>query len=211
MRRLRLHWLLWKQVDAEQSRVARTRHTRFWSEDHLARNRIVIIGNSGAGKSFLAQALAGQLALPVINLDDIFWLDASYTTKRPGDQVWAAIDGLREQDRWVVEGVYGSMVERLRDRADLLIWVALPWAECSRSLVERELTRHPHRSPEMEKSFEALMVYAAAYDQRTNDISRQGHQRLFDLFTGMKRVFESRAQVDAFLARFEPPSRLLVH
>ena len=61
----------------------------------------------------------------------------------------------------------------------------------------------------MEQGFEALMVYAAAYDQRTNDISRQGHQRLFDVFTGTRLMFESRAEVDAFLANFEPPSASL--
>ena len=44
-----------------------------------APSRIVIIGNSGSGKSHLAQALATQLALPVIDLDDIFWLDRRYT------------------------------------------------------------------------------------------------------------------------------------
>lgn len=33
--------------------------------------RILIIGNSGAGKSYLAQALASQFALPVVDLDDI--------------------------------------------------------------------------------------------------------------------------------------------
>jgi adenylate kinase family enzyme len=169
------------------------------------------MGNSGAGKSFLAQALATQLALPVIDLDDIFWLDGSYTAKRPGDQVWATLDGVRDQDRWVVEGVYGAMVERLLDRADLLIWLALPWTDCSRNLVERELARHPHRSPELEKGFETLMVYAAAYDQRTNDISRQGHQRLFDRFTGTRLKFESRAEVNAFIASVEPPSSSLVH
>jgi adenylate kinase family enzyme len=177
----------------------------------LTKSRILIIGNSGSGKSHLAQALATQLALPVLDLDDIFWLDGSYKAKRPGKQVWAAIDAVRDQDRWIVEGVYGSMVEHLLDRADLLIWLALPWTECLRSLVERELTRHPHRSPEMDKSFEALTVYAAAYDQRTNDISRHGHQRLFDMFNGARQQFESRAQVDAFLGSLEPPPPSPVH
>ncbi len=54
--------------------------------------RILIIGNAGSGKSFLAKAIATQLALPVIDLDTIFWLDGSYTAKRPAGQVWAAID-----------------------------------------------------------------------------------------------------------------------
>jgi adenylate kinase family enzyme len=166
-----------------------------------------VIGNAGAGKSYVAQALAAQVALPVIDLDDIFWLDGSYTTKRPADQVWTAIDRVREQPRWIVEGVYGSVVERLLDRAELLIGLALSWTECSRSLVEREQTRHSHRSPELEKGFEALMAYAAAYDRRTNDISRQGHQRRFDLFTGTRMRFESRAGVDASSPASSRPRR----
>jgi hypothetical protein len=50
---------------------------------------IVIIGNAGSGKSYLASALAAQHSLPVINLDDLFWLDGSYQTKRPADDVFA--------------------------------------------------------------------------------------------------------------------------
>jgi len=39
------------------------------------------MGNAGSGKSFLAQALATRFALPVIDMDDIFWLDGSYTRR----------------------------------------------------------------------------------------------------------------------------------
>jgi len=58
-----------------------------------------VIGNSGSGKSYLAQALATQLGLPEIDTDDIFWLKAGYTAKRPADAIWAAIDAIRAQDR----------------------------------------------------------------------------------------------------------------
>jgi shikimate kinase len=151
--------------------------------------RVVVLGNSGSGKSFLAQALAAQLALPVIDLDTIFWL--------------ATIDGIQQRESWIVEGVYGSMVERLLDRADLLIWLALPWEVCRAALIEREARRAvPTATP---NAFEALLAYGAAYEERTNDISRQGHQTLFDGFSGPKLRFESREQVDAFLAQNEPP------
>ena len=168
---------------------------------HSRRN--LIIGNSGSGKSHLAKALAEKLSLPVVDLDDIFWLDGSYAAKRPADRVWAAIDHIRQRDAWIAEGVYGQMVERLMARAELLIWLALPWDDCARNRLERERVRHPSPSPGDEKRFEALMTYAASYDTRTNDISREGHQRLFDAFTGAKLLFESRAQVDAFI-RVQP-------
>jgi len=51
------------------------------------------------------------------------------------------------------------MVERLLDRAELLIWLALPWAKCSRSLVEREAMRNPNPTPMSRKGFEVLMAY----------------------------------------------------
>jgi len=79
------------------------------------------VGNAGSGKSFLARALVARFALPVIDLDLIFWLD----------------------------GIYG-----------------------------------------------------AAYEERTNDISRRGHQRLFDGFTGRRLRFENREQINSFIASF---------
>jgi len=45
----------------------------------------------------------------------------------------------------------------------------------------------------------AATLYATAYNQRTNDISRQGHQRIFDAFTGTKYQFGSRDEVNGFL------------
>lgn len=165
--------------------------------DVVTSQRIAIIGNSGAGKSHLARALAQRLHLPVIDLDDIFWLDRSYTAKRSGQEIRAALDGIREQDRWIVEGVYGSMVERLLDRADTLIWLALSVSDCSQSLLEREAAQCPAPTPTQAKSFASLMAYATTYDQRTDDISRAGHQRLLEGFAGRKLVLRNRAEVDA--------------
>src|SRR6476469_389557 len=45
--------------------------------------RVAIIGNAGSGKSFLAHALAAKLGLPEFDLDTIFWVDESYSAKRP--------------------------------------------------------------------------------------------------------------------------------
>jgi adenylate kinase family enzyme len=44
-------------------------------------SRVVIIGNSGSGKSMLAQELAQRLGAPAIDLDPIHWRD-SYGIRR---------------------------------------------------------------------------------------------------------------------------------
>ncbi len=92
------------------------------------------------------------------------------------------------------------------DCADLLIWLDLRWAECSRSLKECEEARHPSPTLEQRWAFEVLMLYALAYGVRTKGVSLMGHQRLFETFTGTKRRFESRAQANGHFGSFEPPS-----
>ena len=44
--------------------------------------RTVIIGNSGAGKSALAESLAALILVPVIDLDLLNWEGDSYGRKR---------------------------------------------------------------------------------------------------------------------------------
>src|SRR5260370_5625012 len=47
--------------------------------------RTVIIGNSGAGKSALAESLAALILVPVIDLDLLNWEGDSYGRKRDED------------------------------------------------------------------------------------------------------------------------------
>jgi hypothetical protein len=82
----------------------------------------------------------------------------------------------------------------------------LPWADCTRGRVDREFDRHPIRTPEIEKRFDALMAYGAAYDMRTNGILRTGYQRLLDAFSRVELKFESRDEVDWFLGGFAAPT-----
>jgi hypothetical protein len=43
-------------------------------------HRTVILGNSGAGKSWLAERLSHHLAFPPIDLDEIYWEPGGYKT-----------------------------------------------------------------------------------------------------------------------------------
>ncbi len=89
-----------------------------------AARRICIVGHSGAGKSTLARQLGPLLGLPVTHLDAIFW--------RPG---WVEIDRtvfaarvaeVVAQDRWIIDGGYGSTLPPRLARADLVIWLDYP-------------------------------------------------------------------------------------
>src|SRR4029077_16885614 len=54
-------------------------HGTLLAANEASMNRIMVVGNAGAGKSTFARRLGGKLALPVIHLDSHFW--------RPGWQI----------------------------------------------------------------------------------------------------------------------------
>jgi adenylate kinase family enzyme len=87
--------------------------------------RIVVIGNSGGGKSMLARRLAFEVQLPCLEVDCLLWLPG-WTLAPPAsfDQEHArAIAG----DRWVIEGLGArrSLPARLQ-RASHIVLIDMP-------------------------------------------------------------------------------------
>ncbi|MEH8177165.1 hypothetical protein Q7I17_18155 [Aeromonas veronii] len=89
--------------------------------------RILIIGNSGSGKSWLAARLAEGLTIREVNLDTIVWQPGGFNKKRPQHEIDHAIQTLFQEPSWVVEGVFGALAEQLLDAADTLLFLDLDW------------------------------------------------------------------------------------
>jgi adenylate kinase family enzyme len=158
--------------------------------------RIVIIGNAGSGKTHLAGRLAAHHRIPVVALDDLFWMrPGDYTAKRPPEDVAALVQAERCKRSWVVEGVYGELVEPFLATAQRLFWLDLPWSTC----LQRITARQRARGLAMDQSFAALVTYAGAYWQRTDERSHAGHGRLFEGFAGVKQRLRSEREVNELL------------
>jgi len=65
--------------------------------------RTVIIGNSGAGKSALAESLAASIHVPVIDLDLLNWEGNGYGRKRDEDAAQMTLE-VSTQPLWIIEG-----------------------------------------------------------------------------------------------------------
>src|SRR5438094_45505 len=79
--------------------------------------RTVIIGNSGAGKSALAESLAALVHVPVIDLDLLNWEGNGYGRKRDEYATWRMTLEVSDQPLWIIEGVYGWLAEVALPRA----------------------------------------------------------------------------------------------
>lgn len=100
--------------------------------------RVLVVGVSGVGKSTLAAELADRLALPYTELDAMFhgpgWV--------PRPEFEAEVAELAGRESWVTEWQYTGAREVLAARAELLVWLDLPfWTVTLPRVVRRTLRR----------------------------------------------------------------------
>ena len=90
--------------------------------------KIHIIGCSGAGKTYLANALAKKYNIPHFDLDDIQWDNNAegYGTKRPLEERNALLQEVLNNNEWVIEGVYYAWVQQSFDEADKIYVLDMP-------------------------------------------------------------------------------------
>lgn len=87
--------------------------------------KVAVFGNTGAGKSTLAIALADSTDLPLIILDKIMYEPGG--EKNPHEDYLSAHSALIKNDKWIIDG-FGcvpSAWERF-EAADTLIYIDLP-------------------------------------------------------------------------------------
>ena len=157
--------------------------------------RTVIIGNSGAGKSALAESLADLILVPVIDLDLLNWEGDDYGRKRDENDARRMTLEVSAQPFWIIEGVYGWLAEVALPRATALIWLDFPWSLCRAGL----LARSPRRGATDQDTVE-LLKWAETYWNRQTSSSFAGHSRMFNNFPSTKFRLENREQAAILLA-----------
>jgi adenylate kinase family enzyme len=174
--------------------------------------KIVIIGNSGSGKTWLAKELVKVSAAAIIHLDELFWEPGGFDRKRAPDDVLALVEQSKLRKDWIVEGVFGELAQLYLDQADVLIWLDLDWDVCRTRLELRgsESKLHLDRA-QSDEGLTRLICWAKEYYSRTDLRSKAGHQTLFEKFRGTCRHLNSEAEVQAFLRDTQHYASLTAH
>ncbi|MHC8355686.1 P-loop NTPase family protein [Pseudomonas sp. LB3P81] len=155
--------------------------------------RTLIIGNSGSGKSWLAERLAGQLQVPWVDLDTLYWLSDEHSIARPRAEALGMARIAADEERWVIEGIYGWIVSELIHRTTALIWLSVEDEECVANIRQREVNRS-----EQDELLIALLGWASSYRTRDGSSGFAAHQRLFEGFAGSKIKLMNRSEITAF-------------
>lgn len=105
--------------------------------------RILVIGTSCTGKSTFARSLAAKTALPVVELDALYWGPA-WTPATPESFQQRVLEST-SGDGWIVVGNYGTVRDALWSRATTVLWLnygfALTFSRALRRTVRRAITR----------------------------------------------------------------------
>ena len=104
--------------------------------------RIAVVGTSGSGKTTLAKALAGQLALPCIELDALNWQPGWRDLSRNDpDGFVRRVTLTVAADTWVVDGNYGLVRDLVWRRATHLVWLDYERPVVMHRVIRRSLLR----------------------------------------------------------------------
>ncbi|MET0778565.1 MAG: adenylate kinase [Pseudomonas mandelii] len=155
--------------------------------------RTLIIGNSGAGKSWLAKRLAEHLHAPWIDLDRVHWVSDECSIARSRSEALGMARVLADEEHWVIEGVYGWIVSELIYRATALIWLCVEDQTCIANIHQRE------NRQDNDELLIALLEWAGSYRLREDSSGFCAHRQLFEGFSGSKIRLMDRSEIAAFV------------
>jgi adenylate kinase family enzyme len=172
--------------------------------------RVLVIGTSGSGKSYVARAIAERLGLTYIENDAIIWRPNWQPTPR-ADRV-IEYDRATAGDRWVIDGNLAGTDDEDRlvmARCDTIVWLDLPrrevWVAITRRTLRRAWTREPLFHGNVERwaqvfSKDSMILWSI----QTFGRRRRAYTALFERIDKMRIRLRSRAQVDRWLATLTP-------
>lgn len=148
--------------------------------------RLVVIGNSGSGKSTFAKRVSATLGIRTHDLDILCrHVDGR---KRGEDDARALVAEVAAGAGWVIEGVFPSLVEVAFRRATALVWLDLSWDDCQAGLLQRG----PHYAMDPSNHNDLLAWEAAHWGRRSTPA------QLFDAFGGSKVRLRTRGELEDF-------------
>ena len=154
-------------------------------------HRIIIFGNSGAGKTVMARQLERQFNLPRLVLDDIAWDADEWRCRRSlASSIQDLKQFIQDYEGWIIEGCYGDLIEATVPFCTELRFLNPGIDVCVANCRKRHAQWEQHRHPEDQRSpLEDLLPWVRDYERRDDESSLARHRAIFDSFNGAKTEY----------------------
>ncbi len=90
--------------------------------------KVIVIGCPGSGKSTLSIKLCSITGLPLYHLDMMYWNNDRTTVAK--SVFMQRLDEALSGDRWIIDGNYGSTLEKRMSACDTVIFLDYPTEVC---------------------------------------------------------------------------------
>ena len=136
----------------------------------------------------MAKHLAQTQQLAHFDLDTIAWRNTNPPTRAPVSESQKALDTFfTDNAGWVIEGCYADLIEIALPHATDIIFMNLDAATCMANARQRPWEPHKYPSKEaQDQNLEMLLNWIAGYYIRSDELSLQAHQAVYDKFQGSK-------------------------
>ena len=115
-------------------------------------SRIIIIGNNGSGKSFLAKELSAITGLPIVHLDVEFWRP---NWEKPTKEKWIMKQNeLMSNKKWIIDGNHTGTMELRFKSADLIIFLDINRLVCLLGVFRRYGKKRSDMPQHLEERFD---------------------------------------------------------
>lgn len=153
--------------------------------------RLVLLGNAGAGKSTMARRLIGDRKIPRLSLDEIAWHEG--TQRKPLAASIRELEAfLKDNERWIIEGCYGDLVEFALPHCSELRFLNPGVEACVEHCRRRPWEPEKFASPEAQRAMLATLIdWVRSYESRDDEYGLARHRQIFDSFDGRKREYTS--------------------
>lgn len=114
--------------------------------------RVMVIGPCGAGKSHAGRRIAERMQLPLVHMDQLGW-KAGWVERSP-EELHQLVEAAAAEERWLIEGNYGSTMHLRLPRAELVVYLDYPISFCLARILRRWWQSRGRTRPDMAEGCE---------------------------------------------------------
>lgn len=170
----------------------------------LSMQRILLIGNAGAGKTTFAKQLAQKLHLPLVHLDNLYWRgDWDHLSR---DEFDVILQSELEKPQWIIDGNFNRTISHRLQYCDTVFYFDFPTITCLAGITKRTLANLGKVRSDMGgnciEHFDSHKISLYSNVLTFNNQHRKDYYDLLD-HAGHANViiFRSRKQAKDFLAK----------